>query len=267
MHYTLVQLTDYPSISLNSGSPRPPRIRPRPRPSRRVWNYRRLGTYRVPRGRSSPGRRYLGTVKPRINPTKQCALMARKKRYRFFGVRSRRYCYGASIRIPLTRFGRTTGLSGMPVYKIGRGQFKIPETHVQMLLYVTRCSSNFILIEFASFPGPLRPRPRVAVWHYRYVGRFKSLTPKRLGRFVGKMRGTKKVFRCARTARKMGFRAFALRNRGDCYVSRYSSTYSTKKRLFGRFRGSSGTSRAIDAYVIGKGRTDEEWQRARISVN
>ena len=57
----------------------------------------------------------------------------------------------------------------------------------------------------------------------------------------------------------MGARAFALRNRGDCYVSRYSSTYSSKKRLFGRFRGSSGTSRSIDAYVIGKGKTDKEW--------
>ena len=138
-------LTNYPSISSNSGSPRPrirprvrPRIRIRLRPSRRVWNYRRLGTYRVPRGRSSPGRRYLGTVKPRTNPTKQCALMARKKRYRFFGVRSRRYCYGASTRIPLTRFGRITGLSGMSVYKIGRGTFKIPEFHCGYLLKVIR---------------------------------------------------------------------------------------------------------------------------------
>ena len=101
----------------------------------------------------------------------------------------------------------------------------------------------------------------MAVWHYRYVGRFKSLTPKRLGRFVGRMGGAKKVFRCARSAKKMGYRAFALRNRGDCYVSRYSSTYSTKKRLFGRFKGSSGTPRAIDAYVIGKGKTDIEWLR------
>ena len=69
------------------------------------------------------------------------------------------------------------------------------------------------------------------------------------------------MFRCARSAKKMGYRAFALRNRGDCYVSRYSSTYSTKKRLFGRFKGSSGTPRAIDAYVIGKGKTDTEWLR------
>ena len=121
-------LKGYRSNSSNSGPSRPrirprprPRIRPRPRPSRRVWNYRRLGTYKVPRGRSSPGRRYLGTVKPRINPTKQCALMAREKRYRYFGLRSKRYCYGSRSRTPLTRFGRTTGLRGMPVYKIGRG--------------------------------------------------------------------------------------------------------------------------------------------------
>ena len=69
------------------------------------------------------------------------------------------------------------------------------------------------------------------------------------------------MFECARRARKMGYRAFALRNRGDCYVSRYSSTYSTKPRLFGRFGGSSGTPRAIDAYVIGKGKTDKVWLR------
>ena len=97
-----------------SGTSRP---RPRPRPSRRLWNYRRLGTYKVPRGRSSPGRRYLGTVRPRLNPAKQCAIMARKARYRYFGVRSRRYCYGASLRSPLTRFGKTFGVGGMVVYK------------------------------------------------------------------------------------------------------------------------------------------------------
>lgn len=102
-----------------SGTSRP---RPRPRPSRRLWNYRRLGTYKVPRGRSSPGRRYLGTVRPRLNPAKQCAIMARKARYRYFGVRSRRYCYGASLRSPLTRFGKTFGVGGMVVYKIGRGE-------------------------------------------------------------------------------------------------------------------------------------------------
>lgn len=61
------------------------------------------------------------------------------------------------------------------------------------------------------------------------------------------------MFECARRAKRMGYRAFALRNRGDCYVSRYSSTYSTKPRVFGRFKASTGGPRAIDAYVIRKG--------------
>ena len=95
----------------------------------------------------------------------------------------------------------------------------------------------------------------MTVWHYRHIGRFKSLTPKRLGRFAGRMKGKKKVFECARRARRMGYRAFALRNRGDCFVSRYSSTYSTKPRVFGRFKASTGGPRVIDAYVIGKGKT------------
>ncbi|PFX29697.1 hypothetical protein AWC38_SpisGene5540 [Stylophora pistillata] len=204
---------------IRKGTSRP---RPRPRPSRRIWNYRRLGTYKVPRGRSSPGRRYLGTVRPKLNSAKQCAIMARKARYRYFGVRSRRYCYGANLRSPLTRFGKTFSVRGMVVYKIGR--------------------------------GPLRPRPKTKVWHYRYVGRYKSPTSTRLGRFIGRMRGKRKVFECARRAKRMGYRAFALRNRGDCYVSRYSSTYSTKPRVFGRFMASTGGSRVIDAYVIRKGR-------------
>lgn len=154
-----LQLTD--SLSSNSGSSTPrirprvrPRIRPRLRPSSRIWNYRRLGTYRVPRGRSSPGRRYLGTVKPRINPTKQCAIMARKKRYRFFGVRSRRYCYGASTRIPLTRFGRTTGLSGMSVYKIGRGKLRYRSFTCGYFLHVMQSGPNWFLLNSPLLRAP-----------------------------------------------------------------------------------------------------------------
>ena len=67
------------------------------------------------------------------------------------------------------------------------------------------------------------------------------------------MKGRNKVFKCARRARKMGYKAFALRNRGDCYVSRYSKTYSGKVRMYGRFKASSGGLRSIDAYKIGKG--------------
>ena len=51
----------------------------------------------------------------------------------------------------------------------------------------------------------------------------------------------------------MGYKAFALRNRGDCYVSSYSRTYSGKVRMYGRFKASSGGLRSIDAYKIGKG--------------
>lgn len=102
--------------------PRPRPRRPRPRPIRRVWNYRRIGTYRIAKGVSIGGRRYLGTVKQRVNPVKQCALMAREKRYRYFALRSRRYCYGARSRRPLTKYGRTSGFRGMVVYKIGRGE-------------------------------------------------------------------------------------------------------------------------------------------------
>lgn len=51
----------------------------------------------------------------------------------------------------------------------------------------------------------------------------------------------------------MGYRAFALRNGGECYVSRSKRRYSRKQRVFGRFKASSGGPRVIDAYVIGKG--------------
>ena len=104
--------------------PRRPRVRPRPRPRpmRRVWNYRRIGKYRITKGRAPRGLRYLGTVKTRPNPAKQCSIIAREKRYRYFGVRSGRYCYGARTKRPLTLNGRTVGFRGVIVYKIGRGE-------------------------------------------------------------------------------------------------------------------------------------------------
>ena len=102
--------------------------------------------------------------------------------------------------------------------------------------------------------GSLRPKPRASPWYYQFIGRFKSLTTRSLGRFVGRMKGRNKVFKCARRARNMGYKAFALRNRGDCYVSRYSRTYSGKVRMYGRFKASSGGLRSIDAYKIGKGK-------------
>ena len=101
--------------------------------------------------------------------------------------------------------------------------------------------------------GSLRPKPRASPWYYQFIGRFKSLTTRSLGRFVGRMKGRNKVLKCARRARNMGYKAFALRNRGDCYASRYSRTYSGKVRMYGRFKASSGGLRSIDAYKIGKG--------------
>lgn len=113
--------------------------------------------------------------------------------------------------------------------------------------------STFAII--CSSPGRLRPRPRASVWYYRYIGRYRSLTTRGLGHYVGRMKGSKKVFKCASRANKMGYRAFALRNRGDCYVSRNKGRYSPRRRVFGRFRSTSGGPRVIDAYVIGKGKT------------
>ena len=105
-----------------------------------------------------------------------------------------------------------------------------------------------------SFPGRLRPKPKSSVWYYRYIGRYRSLSARGLGQYVGRMKGKKKVYECARRTNKLGYRAFALRNGGDCYVSRYKRRYSAgKRRVFGRFKGSSGGPRVIDAYVVGKG--------------
>ena len=137
-----------------SGSSRPrirPRPRPRgprPRPMRRVWNYRRIGTYRIAKGVSIRGRRYLGTVKQRVNPVKQCALMAREKRYRYFGLRSRRYCHGARSRRPLTKYGRTSGFRGMVVYKIGRGETRSDRWNMQQSLVLNQNESHVLCLTF-----------------------------------------------------------------------------------------------------------------------
>ena len=111
------------------------------------------------------------------------------------------------------------------------------------------------LLSFSS-PGRLRPKPKSSVWYYRYIGRYRSLSSRGLGQYVGRMKGKKKVYECARRANKMGYRAFALRNGGDCYVSRYKRRYASKRRVFGRSRASSGGPRVIDAYVVGKGKFD-----------
>ena len=66
--------------------------------------------------------------------------------------------------------------------------------------------------------------------------------------------GKKKVYNCGRRAYKMRYRAFALRNGGDCYVSRYKTGYLNKQRLFGRFKATAGGPRVIDAYGIGMGK-------------
>lgn len=86
------------------------------------------------------------------------------------------------------------------------------------------------------------------------MGRYRSLSTKNLGQYVGRMMAKKKVYECARRAYRMGYNAFALRNGGDCYASRYKRRYSYKRRLFGRFKGGKGGPRAIDAYTIGKGK-------------
>lgn len=125
---------------------------------------------------------------------------------------------------------------------------------LRFILKTFNCKMIMTDSHFDCSLGSLRPKPRASPWYYQFIGRFKSLTTRSLGRFVGRMKGRNKVFKCARRARNMGHKAFALRNRGDCYVSRYSKTYSGKVRMYGRFKASSGGLRSIDAYKIGEGK-------------
>lgn len=67
------------------------------------------------------------------------------------------------------------------------------------------------------------------------------------------MIGRKKVYSCALLAKRMGYKAFALRQRGICYGTRSSRAYTSKPVIKGRFRAGAGGQRFIDAYVIGQG--------------
>lgn len=108
------------------------------------------------------------------------------------------------------------------------------------------------------FSGPYKPRPRPrkggSIWHYRWLGRFRSLKGNGLGKRLGRVTGRKKVFNCALLVRHLGYKAFALRNRGVCYGTRSSRTYTSKPVIKGRFRAGAGGSRFIDAYSIGRGK-------------
>ena len=102
-----------------------------------------------------------------------------------------------------------------------------------------------------------RPRPRKggSVWHYRWIGRFRSPKGRGLGKKLGRVTGRRKIFSCALLARRKRYRAFALRRRGVCYGTFSSGTYTRKPVIKGRFRASAGGFNFIDAYTIGKGAT------------
>ena len=114
-------------------------------------------------------------------------------------------------------------------------------------------SLNFRLLYLGRFKPRPRPRKGGFAWHYRWLGRFRSLKGRGLGTKIGRVTGRKKVFSCALLAKRRGFKAFALRRNGICYGTRSSRTYATKPIIKGRFRAGAGGSRFIDAYMIGKG--------------
>ena len=107
------------------------------------------------------------------------------------------------------------------------------------------------------FPGRFKPPPRPrkggSVWHYRWLGRFRSIKARGLGRKLGRVTGLKKVFNCAMLAKRNGYKAFALRRRGICYGARSSRAYTSQPVIKGRFRAGAGGRRFIDAYIIGRG--------------
>lgn len=111
------------------------------------------------------------------------------------------------------------------------------------------------------FKPPARPRKGGSVWHYRWLGRYRSLKARGLGRKLGRVTGRTRVFSCAMLARRMGYKAFALRQRGVCYGTRSSRAYTSKPVIKGRFRAGAGGSRFIDAYLIGRGMSQENFLR------
>lgn len=60
-------------------------------------------------------------------------------------------------------------------------------------------------------------------------------------------------------ARRMGYKAFALRQRGVCYGTRSYKAYTSKPVIKGRFRAGAGGRRFIDAYIIGRGMLREKF--------
>ena len=122
-------------------------------------------------------------------------------------------------------------------------------------LYLTIILENkTVIFSFQGrFKPPPRPRKGGSVWHYRWLGRFRSLKARGLGRRLGRVTGRKKVFSCAMLAKRNGYKAFALRRRGICYGTRSSRAYTSKPVIKGRFRAGAGGGRFIDAYIIGRG--------------
>lgn len=108
-------------------------------------------------------------------------------------------------------------------------------------------------------PGRFKPRPRPrnggSDWHYRWLGRFRSLKGSGLGKRLGRVTGRKKMFSCALIARRKGYTTFALHNRGVCYGSRSTRVYTIKPVIKGRFRAGAGGARFIDVYSIRRGTT------------
>ena len=131
-------------------------------------------------------------------------------------------------------------------------------------LVTLRNSKNCSQHRFDFSPGRLRPMPRRArprkggrVWHYRWLGRYRSPKGRGLGKRLGRVTGRRKVYSCAFLAKRMRYRAFALRRGRVCYGTLSARTYTAKPRVSGRFRAGAGGWRFIDAYAIGKGKLEQ----------
>ena len=118
---------------------------------------------------------------------------------------------------------------------------------------------GIILLTKERSTGTYKPRPhrrrKLAIWHYRWIGRFKARTAAGLGLKLGRMRGNRRaiIYKCAKRARSLRLKVFAIRRGGDCYGSKRIHTYGRFGRVRGLFRAGTGGLRAVDAYVIGKG--------------
>ena len=152
-----------------------------------------------------------------------------------------------------------------PQYTKSEHEHKLIKVYLELLEQTFSWDTTFLVVWLFDWlidllvVGRYKPRPRPrkggSVWHYRWIGRFRSPKGRGLGKRLGRVTGRRKIFSCALLARRKRYRAFALRRRGVCYGTFSSRTYTRKPVIKGRFRASAGGFNFIDAYTIGKGAT------------